>query len=56
MCVGEKKFTCEDCGKKFMRSDHLQKHKKTHQKKSSPGPGGYSTTMSASGELIMQTC
>lgn len=28
--VGEKRFSCEHCDKKFMRSDHLTKHKKTH--------------------------
>lgn len=30
--AGEKKFECQDCGKKFMRSDHLSKHKRTHKK------------------------
>lgn len=33
VCVtGEKKFTCQDCEKKFMRSDHLTKHMRTHRK------------------------
>lgn len=30
--AGEKKFTCQDCEKKFMRSDHLTKHMRTHRK------------------------
>lgn len=30
--TGEKRFQCPDCQKKFMRSDHLSKHIKTHQK------------------------
>ena len=29
--VGEKKFQCPKCDKRFMRSDHLTKHKKTHE-------------------------
>ena len=32
---GEKKFACEECGKRFMRSDHLSKHIKTHTNKGS---------------------
>lgn len=30
---GEKKFVCSECSKRFMRSDHLAKHIKTHQNK-----------------------
>ncbi|CAG9771256.1 unnamed protein product [Ceutorhynchus assimilis] len=30
--TGEKRFQCNECNKKFMRSDHLSKHLKTHQK------------------------
>ncbi|NXQ18465.1 SP1 factor, partial [Peucedramus taeniatus] len=30
---GEKKFACPECPKRFMRSDHLSKHIKTHQNK-----------------------
>ncbi|CAF4821015.1 unnamed protein product, partial [Rotaria socialis] len=26
----EKRFACQMCGKRFMRSDHLNKHVKTH--------------------------
>src|SRR5690625_4318985 len=28
---GEKRFQCAECLKRFMRSDHLSKHLKTHQ-------------------------
>lgn len=31
--TGEKKFVCSECSKRFMRSDHLAKHIKTHQNK-----------------------
>lgn len=31
--LGEKKFACPECPKRFMRSDHLSKHIKTHQNK-----------------------
>uniref|UniRef100_A0A8C7A0M8 Sp1 transcription factor n=1 Tax=Neovison vison TaxID=452646 RepID=A0A8C7A0M8_NEOVI len=34
----EKKFACPECPKRFMRSDHLSKHIKTHQNKKG-GPG-----------------
>jgi len=30
--TGEKRFQCPECSKKFMRSDHLSKHIKTHTK------------------------
>lgn len=30
--TGEKKFSCAECDKKFMRSDHLTKHMRTHKK------------------------
>lgn len=35
VCVlaGEKRFECPECSKRFMRSDHLSKHIKTHQNK-----------------------
>ena len=33
-CVtGEKKYQCPVCNRKFMRSDHLTKHRKTHNKR-----------------------
>lgn len=32
---GEKKFACTECPKRFMRSDHLSKHVKTHMNKKS---------------------
>jgi uncharacterized Zn-finger protein len=31
--AGEKRFQCGECSKRFMRSDHLSKHLKTHQAK-----------------------
>ena len=31
--IGEKKFQCDECNKRFMRSDHLSKHIRTHQNK-----------------------
>lgn len=31
--AGEKRFECPECAKRFMRSDHLSKHIKTHQNK-----------------------
>jgi len=30
--TGEKRFGCSECDKKFMRSDHLTKHLRTHRK------------------------
>lgn len=30
---GEKRFACPECPKRFMRSDHLSKHIKTHMNK-----------------------
>jgi len=33
--TGEKRFVCPKCGKRFMRSDHLSKHSKTHEISSS---------------------
>ncbi|MGH0148388.1 UNVERIFIED_CONTAM: hypothetical protein FKN15_039510, partial [Acipenser sinensis] len=32
-CSCEKRFECPECSKRFMRSDHLSKHIKTHQNK-----------------------
>eukprot|EP00058_Branchiostoma_floridae_P019800 XP_002605290.1 hypothetical protein BRAFLDRAFT_127763 [Branchiostoma floridae] len=40
---GEKRFTCPDCSKKFMRSDHLSKHIKTHQNKKTQPQNGTAT-------------
>lgn len=34
--TGEKKFSCPECPKRFMRSDHLSKHIKTHLNKKGP--------------------
>lgn len=30
VCCLEKRFNCEICQKRFIRSDHLAKHKRTH--------------------------
>lgn len=39
-CVaGEKKFVCPECSKRFMRSDHLAKHIKTHSNKKGVNSG-----------------
>lgn len=38
--TGEKKFVCPECSKRFMRSDHLAKHIKTHQNKKGMNSGG----------------
>lgn len=37
--TGEKKFVCPECSKRFMRSDHLAKHIKTHQNKKGMNSG-----------------
>lgn len=37
LLTGEKKFSCPECPKRFMRSDHLSKHIKTHLNKKSSG-------------------
>lgn len=37
--TGEKKFVCPECSKRFMRSDHLAKHIKTHQNKKGVNSG-----------------
>lgn len=38
--AGEKRFQCAECLKRFMRSDHLSKHLKTHLSKKGAVPGG----------------
>ncbi|KAG2459499.1 SP3 factor, partial [Polypterus senegalus] len=43
--TGEKKFVCPECSKRFMRSDHLAKHIKTHQNKKGINSSG--TVMAA---------
>lgn len=45
---GEKRFECPECSKRFMRSDHLSKHVKTHQNKKG---GGTALAIVTSGEL-----
>ena len=52
MCLlftGEKRFICKWCSKKFMRSDHLTKHMKTH---ANSELSGTSTTLAPGGEQI----
>lgn len=46
--IGEKRFECPECSKRFMRSDHLSKHVKTHQNKKG---GGTAVAIVTSGEL-----
>lgn len=58
--TGEKKFVCVECSKRFMRSDHLAKHIKTHQNKkgavSSSSPPHSDTIITADGTtLILQS-
>lgn len=48
MFTGEKRFECPECSKRFMRSDHLSKHVKTHQNKKG---GGTALAIVTSGEL-----
>ena len=47
---GDKPYKCENCDKKFSRSDHLQLHSKRHQKlaKSSSNSSEYFASKSAS--------
>lgn len=57
---GEKKFVCTECSKRFMRSDHLAKHIKTHQNKKggvpASSPPTTDTLITADGTtLILQT-
>lgn len=52
--AGEKKFVCPQCSKRFMRSDHLAKHIKTHQnKKTGSGTVVASMDTSASSDSII---
>lgn len=44
----KKRFECPECSKRFMRSDHLSKHVKTHQNKKG---GGTALAIVTSGEL-----
>ncbi|CAF4902540.1 unnamed protein product, partial [Rotaria magnacalcarata] len=50
--TGEKRFACPKCGKRFMRSDHLSKHSKTHDIPSSSSSS--STTIISSSTMISQ--
>jgi hypothetical protein len=38
--TGEKRFACPVCNKRFMRSDHLGKHVRTHHEGGGAGGGG----------------
>lgn len=57
--TGEKKFVCTECSKRFMRSDHLAKHIKTHQNKKgipATSPPTTDAVITADGTtLILQT-
>ncbi|CAF5067818.1 unnamed protein product, partial [Rotaria magnacalcarata] len=52
--TGEKRFACPKCGKRFMRSDHLSKHSKTHDIPSSSSSSSSSTTIISSSTMISQ--
>uniref|UniRef100_A0A8C2F001 Sp4 transcription factor n=1 Tax=Cyprinus carpio TaxID=7962 RepID=A0A8C2F001_CYPCA len=47
MVASEKRFECPECSKRFMRSDHLSKHIKTHQNKK----GGAALTIITTDEM-----
>ncbi|KAG2468749.1 SP1 factor, partial [Polypterus senegalus] len=49
--AGEKKFSCTECPKRFMRSDHLSKHIKTHRNRKGNGNGTGSSGAGNSGSL-----
>lgn len=46
---GEKKFVCPECPKRFMRSDHLSKHIKTHTNKKAAAAAATSGTTGSTG-------
>jgi uncharacterized Zn-finger protein len=48
--TGEKRFQCTECNKKFMRSDHLSKHIRTHSKVRSAGSADGSKMDDSMGE------
>lgn len=52
--LGEKRFACPECPKRFMRSDHLSKHIKTHMNKKVPAAsaGGHAASTDSSSAII----
>lgn len=55
LSTGEKKFVCPQCSKRFMRSDHLAKHIKTHLNKKglNSAPAGGQTEATTPPESIV---
>ena len=46
--LGEKRFACPVCNKRFQRSDHLSKHVKAHTAESQSENGEVSSSRSSS--------
>ena len=49
--TGEKRFACPVCNKKFMRSDHLSKHVKTHSEAGNKTGNGSDSENSQAGDI-----
>ena len=50
ICSGEKRFGCPTCSKRFMRSDHLNKHMKIHNNANN----AIMQAVDANGQLVYQ--
>ncbi|KAH9384360.1 hypothetical protein HPB48_026368 [Haemaphysalis longicornis] len=54
--AGEKRFQCAECLKRFMRSDHLSKHLKTHLSKKGALSGGSAAGSGGHDEFAPDSC